>query len=47
MKKQSKKLVLSRETLKQLTSKEDLEAVAGGATVICTEFCNSGSLCHC
>ncbi len=40
------KLRLSRETLRSLSC-EDLAPAAGGATVICTEFCASKSLCHC
>ena len=49
-KKQTKKLVLAQETLKQLTAKkEDLKAAVGGtlAPVCFTEFCNTGSLCYC
>ena len=44
--KKSLKLRLSRETVRSLSSQEIGQA-AGGATVICTEFCDSRSLCHC
>ncbi len=40
------KLRLSRETVRSLSG-QDLIPAAGGATVICTEFCLSRSLCHC
>ena len=41
-----RKLQLCRETMRRLTNLE-LELAAGAATVICTEFCQSKSLCHC
>jgi len=44
--KKALKLHLSRETLRSL-SNEEIGQAAGGASVICTEFCDSRSLCHC
>ncbi|HEX5717591.1 MAG TPA: hypothetical protein VF179_15640 [Thermoanaerobaculia bacterium] len=43
--KKVKKLKLSSETLRNLT-KPDLQAVVGGATIICSERCTTPS-CHC
>lgn len=45
-KKQRKPLHLSRETLRNLTSKRDLQAVRGGDTLTCTSCFMAGCGCH-
>ena len=43
MKKQSKKIILAKETLRSLTAVEETQAAQGGGSFTCTLF----NTCHC
>lgn len=48
MKKQTKKLVLAKETLRELEKRDELGHVAGGLTVVSgCNYCPTGSCCTC